>query len=192
MYEWNPTSGAPLEFDWTSMEFDTADPVNFGASRIIWYSNFTPPTAEEVWAWRIYNTSRMAAAPLMPMNFNVVNGVEVISGLVYDLTPMDAYPEIDQAAVQVLLTDFAQIKQTFHWGPLIWVPEIGQKWPHTPYVIMEIIANETVVYEKEITHTKMFRLPAGFKATRFRIRLRSNIHIQSVKMAETGKELAGF
>ena len=68
----------------------------------------------------------------------------------------------------------------------------GEKWPNTPYIIMQLIVNEEVVYEREIPHTKMFRLPAGFKATRFRIRLRSNIHIQSVKLAETGKELSQF
>ena len=192
MYEWNPVSGAALEFDWTSMEFDASDPVNFGASRIIWYSDWTPPTPEETWAWRIYNTSRIAAAPLMPMNFNVTNGVNVIPGLVYDLTVLDPYPEIDQTKVQTYLDNFKQIKQTFHWGPLIWVPAIGAQWPNTPYVVMELIANGQVVYEREVSHTRMFRLPAGFKATRFKIRLRSNINIQSVKVAETGKELAGF
>ena len=192
MYEWNPVSGAPLEFDWTSMEFDASDPVNFGASRIIWYSDWTPPTPEETWAWRVYNTSRIAAAPLMPMNFNATNGVNVIPGLVYDLTPIDAYPEIDQAKVQDHLDNFEQIKQAFHWGPLVWVPAVGAPWPNTPYVVFELIANGEVVYQSQILDTNMFRLPAGFKATRFKIRLRSNINIQSVKVAETGRELAGF
>jgi hypothetical protein len=192
MYEWNPVSGANLEFDWTSMEFDASDPVNFGASRIIWYSNYTPPTPEQTWAWRVFNIARIAAAPLMPMNFNVTNGVNVIPGLTYDLTPIDAYPEIDQVKVQEHLDAFEQIKQAFHWGPLVWTPVIGDKWPNTPYVIMELIANETVVFTEEIGDTNMFRLPAGFKATRFKIRLRSNINIQSVKVAETGRELAGF
>ena len=192
MYEWNPVSGANLEFDWTSMEFDASDPVNFGASRIIWYSDWTPPSEEETWAWRVFNTARIAAAPLMPMNFNAINSVNVIPNLVYDLTPIDAYPDVDQVKVQEYLDNFEQIKQAFHWGPLIWVPEIGSNWPNTPYVVMELIANGQTVYEKEIGHTRMFRLPAGFKATRFRIRLRSNINIQSVKVAETGKELSGF
>ena len=192
MYEWNPVSGAPLEFDWTSMEFDASDPVNFGASRIIWYSDYTPPSPEETWAWRIYNTSRIAAAPLHPMNFAMINGVKEITGLVYDLTVLDAYPEINQTKVQEYLDNFEQIKQTFHWGPLIWVPAIGAKWPNTPYVIMELIANGETVYEQEVSDTQMFRLPSGFKATRFKIRLRSNINIQSVKVAETGRELAGF
>lgn len=192
MYEWNPVSGANLEFDWTSMEFDAADPVNFGASRIIWYSEYTPPSEEETWAWRIFNTSRIAAAPLHPMNFAAINKVRVIDGLTYDLSVLDAYPEIDQAQVQQYLDDFEQIKQTFHWGPLIWVPAIGAKWPNTPFVIMELIANGEVVYTSEISDTQIFRLPSGFKATRFKIRLRSNINIQSVKVAETGRELAGF
>ena len=191
MYEWNPVSGASLEFDWTSMEFDASDPVNFGASRIIWYSNYTPPTEEQTWAWRVYNTSRIAAAPLMPMNFNVTNGVNVIPGLVYDLGIITD-PEVNQVKVQEHLDAFEQIKQAFHWGPLVWTPVIGEKWPNTPYVIMELIANETVVFTQEIINTDMFRLPSGFKATRFKIRLRSNINIQSVKVAETGRELAGF
>ena len=101
-------------------------------------------------------------------------------------------PEVDQVKVQEYLDNFAQIKQAFHWGPLVWVPVIGEAWPNTPYVIMELIANGEVVYQKLIGHDRMFRLPAGFKATRFKIRLRSNIHIQSVKVAETGKELAHF
>ena len=126
------------------------------------------------------------------MNFNVTNGVNVIPGLVYDLTVLDSYPDIDQTKVQTYLDNFEQIKQAFHWGPLVWVPAIGAQWPNTPYVVMELIANNQVVYEREISHTRMFRLPAGFKATRFKIRLRSNINIQSVKVAETGKELAGF
>lgn len=193
MYEWNPVSGAPLEFDWTSMEFDAYDPVNFGACRIIWYSPYVPPTEEEVWAWRIFNEARIAAAPLHPLNFNVLNEVRVISPLTYDLSVLNSYPEIDQTVVQEYLDNFAQIKQTFHWGPLVEILTLpGEKWPNTPYIIMQLIVNEEVVYEREIPHTKMFRLPAGFKATRFRIRLRSNIHIQSVKLAETGKELSQF
>lgn len=191
MFEWNPVSGATLEFDWTSMEFDAADPVNFGASRIIWYSDYTPPTEEETWAWRIFNVSRMAAAPLHPMNFAAINKVNVIPGLTYDLG-LITDPDVNQTKVQEYLDNFEQIKQAFHWGPLVWVPAVGAKWPNTPYVIMELIANGEVVYSQEVGDTNMFRLPSGFKATRFKIRLRSNINIQSVKVAETGRELAGF
>lgn len=195
MYEWNPPSGAPLGFDWTSMEFDIPDPANFGAARIIWYSNYTPPTPEETWARRIYNTARMAEAPLNPFNYHGINTVREESPLTYDYSVLTPYPEIDAAEVQQIITDMeatltkGQIKQPHHWSPLFWVPAIGDNWPNTPYVIMQLIVNETVVYTKEVTHTQMFRLPTGFKGTRFRIRLRSNIHIQSCKIAETGKEL---
>ena len=204
MYEWNPVAGSPLPYDWTSMEFDIPNPANFGASRIIWHAKYTPPTPEETWAWRIYNTARMEEGALNPLNFHAVNMVKIVPWamdgskvlLTYDLTVLDAYPEIDQAAVQAILDAMdatptqGQIKQPFSWSPMIWVPAIGEDWPDTPFVIMELIINETVVYTKEITHTRMFRLPAGFKGTRVKIRLRSNIHIQSCKLAETGKELA--
>lgn len=195
MYEWNPPSGAPLEFDWTSMEFDIPEPANFGAGRIIWYSPYTPPTPEQTWAWRIYNAARIAEAPLNPLNYHGINVVRLESPLTYDYSVLDPYPEIDLVEVQQLIADMeatlteGQIKQPHHWSPLFWVPAIGDNWPNTPYVVMQLLVNETVVYTKEVTHTKMFRLPTGFKGTRFRIRLRSNIHIQSCKIAETGKEL---
>lgn len=194
MYEWNPVAGAPLDTDWTSKEFDVPDPVNFGAARIISYAPYTPPTKEEAWAWYIWNTARHAE-PLHPMNFACINMVKVIDGLAFDYTVLDANPEVDRDKVIELCETYVQMKQAFHWGPDVWVPIYGEPpvfypWPYTPYVIFEVIANETVVYSKEVTHTKMFRLPHGYKATRYRFRLRTNIHIQSVKVAETGKELS--
>lgn len=170
MYEWNPVSGAPLEYDWTSMEFDAADPVNFGAARIIWYSRWTPPTEEETQAFRDFNVARMAVKPLNPFNFHTINVARDVDTPGFETTP--------------------EIKQPFHWSPLIWVPPQGEPWPNTPYVVMELIANEEVVYSQEIIDTDIFRLPSGWKATRFKIRLRSNIPIQSCKVAETGKELS--
>lgn len=170
MYEWNPVSGAPLEYDWTSMEFDAADPVNFGAARIIWYSRWTPPTEEQTQLWRDYNVARMAEKPLNPFNFHALNASRDV-----DTTGFENFPEI---------------KQPFSWSPLIWVPNVGEPWPNTPYVVMELIANEEVVFTQEIDDTGIFRLPSGWKATRFKIRLRSNVPIQSCKVAETGKELA--
>lgn len=194
MYEWNPVAGAPLDTDWTSKEFDVPDPVNFGAARIISYAPYTPPTKEEAWAWYIWNTARHAE-PLHPMNFACINMVKVIDGLAFDYTVLDANPEVDRDKVIELCETYVQMKQAFHWGPDVWVPIYGEPpvfypWPYTPYVIFEVIANETVVYSKEVTHTKMFRLPHGYKSTRYRFRLRTNIHIQSVKVAETGKELS--
>jgi hypothetical protein len=170
LYEWNPLTGIPLEYDWESLEFDGPEPVNFGAARLIWYAPYTPPSAEQTAAWRAWNAARMAAAPLNPMNYSTLNTVR-----------QETVPEFD---------DFVQNKQPFHWSPLIKVPPEGEQWPNTPFVILDVIANDKVVYSKNITHTKMFRLPAGYKATMYRFRLRSNIHIQSLKVAETGQELA--
>lgn len=170
MYEWNPISGEPLGYDWESLEFDIPDPTNFGAGRLIWYAKYTPPTEEQTNEWRGWNTARMAAAPLNPMNYHALNA--------------------PRQEVVVGFDDFPQVKQPFHASPLIVVPDEGAEWPNTPYVILDVIANDRVVYSRNITHTKMFRLPAGYKATMYRFRLRSNIHIQSLKVAETGRELS--
>lgn len=170
MYIWNPVSGEPLGYDWTSKEFDVPDPSNFGAGRIIWYAPYEPPSEEDTIAWRAWNTERIAVAPLNPFNYHAIG-----------VARQETVPNTPT---------LAQIKQPFHGSPLFNVPLPGQPWPNTPYVILDVIVNETVVFSKEVTHTRMFRLPAGFKATRFRFRLRSNINIQSAKFAETGKELA--
>ena len=170
MYEWNPLSGINTRLDWTSLEFDLADPVNMGAARIIWYATWETPTPEQIAAWRLWNIARIEDAPLNPLNFNALNVVRQEDPVGFE--------------------DFIESKQPFHWSPLIWVPPVGEAWPNSPQVIMDLVVDGRVVYTKEVTHTNMFRLPSGFKGTMFKIRIRANVNIKSCKISETGKELS--
>jgi hypothetical protein len=168
LLEWNPPTGANVQYVWESKEFDVAEPKNFGAFRIIYYGD-PVPTAAEIQNWRDYNVLRIAD-PLGPINHNAVGDAR--DGFVPDGT-----------------NDTPEWRQPIGGAVLVPVPEVGQPWPGTDVLSVEFFANDQLVHTKVIDSTDMFRLPSGFKATRWRVRLTGSVKVKSVKIAETGKEL---
>ena len=79
-----------------------------------------------------------------------------------------------------------EAKNTLQAGPLFNTTNLGA----LAEVTFELYANGKLVMIKQVTNDKPFKLPGGFKATRWYFRIRTNVPVLSVKLAETGKELA--
>lgn len=168
LYEWNPPTGSNVQYVWQSKEFDVPEPANFGAFRIIYYGD-PVPTAAQITKWETYNAERIKN-PLGPINWNAVNTAK--------------RPYVDDG-----IDDSPEWNQPIG-GPVLYpVPPSGDPWPGTDTLTAEFFANDKLVHTREITTTSMLRLPTGFKATRWRIRLTGSVKVKSVKMAETGREL---
>jgi len=168
LYEWNPPTGANMNYVWESKEFDVPDPVNFGAFRIIHYGD-PVPTDAQIDKWRAYNALRIVN-PLGPINWNAVGAAK-------------------REYVDDLANDSPEWNQPLG-GPVLYkVPEVGQPWPGTDLLTAEFYANDKLVHTKIIATDGMLRLPSGYKATRWRIRLTGSRKVKSVKIAETGREL---
>lgn len=168
VYEWNPPTGRNVKYVWQSKEFDVPEPKNFGAFRIIFYGDPVPDDAT-IQKWRDYNALRITD-PLGPLNHNALGAAR------------DGY-------VDDLVNDTEEWRQPVG-GPVLYpVPEPGQPWPTQDTLTAEFFANDQLVHTKQITTTDMLRLPSGFKATRWKIRLTGSYKIKSLKMAETGREL---
>jgi hypothetical protein len=169
VFEWNPPTGANVSYVWESKEFDVPEPKNFGAFRIIHYGD-PVPDEEQIAAWRVYNAERIKS-PLSPLAWNAL----AIAKKEYVDDTIDDSPEWNQPV----------------GAPVLYpVPPEGEMWPTADTLLAEFIANDEVVHTKVIQTTDMLRLPSGFKATRWRIRLTGERKVKSLKMAETGKELA--
>lgn len=169
LFEWNPTTGANVQYTWQSKEFDIPDPVNFGAFRIIWYGD-PVPSEEQIQQWRDYNVIR-AQNPLDPINWGPLAAAK-----------REYVPDVDN--------DSPEWNQPIG-GPVLYrVPPVGEPWPGTDTLTAEFFANDRLVHTKVIDNDGTFRLPSGYKATRWRIRLTGSVKVKSVKIAETGKELS--
>lgn len=167
IYEWNPPSGANATYVWESKEFDLPDPKNFGAFRAIFYGDPIPDDAT-IQKWRDYNAIRIQQ-PLGPVNWNTVNEAKKV--------------------VPDGINDTRETRQPIDGPVCIPVPPVGEPWPNADTLQAEFLANDSVVATVDVDNDGMFRLPAGFKATRWRIRLTGEMKVKTVKMAETGKEL---
>ena len=168
LYEWNPPTGSNVQYVWESKEFDIPDPVNFGAFRIIYYGDPVPSDAQ-IQTWRDYNALRIVS-PLDPLNWGPVGAAK--KDYVADNT--NATPEWRQPIAGPVLNP---------------VPAPGDPWPGEDTLTAEFFANDQLVHTKVVATDKMLRLPSGFKATRWRVRLTGSVKIKSVKIAETGYEL---
>lgn len=189
IYKFNPPQGVPLLSEWISKEFDTPKPVNFGAARIIFESEgifIKPDELAEFIAW---NAKRYAAGALAPVNSFAVNGVSLQNPNDGTWPPLE---ETKNATQYGPLFNISRIIAGHQRTPLQWQEEIGAGDVESPTEEVEfsLFANGKLVFLKTVHDTKPFRLPSGYKATRWAFRIRTRVPVLSVKIAETGKELA--
>jgi len=161
--KFNPVTGFSVDYVWRSKEYDTPNPLNFGACRIIYTTNVTAIGPEDIALYKEFNDARFAAGPLNPINFNVLNGVRTYS----------------------LGVTLPENSQPFSKSPLYTIGDTG-----APAALrLRVYANEELVYDEPVTDTLPFRLPTGFRRTRWQVELVGNANVQSFKMAENGLEL---
>lgn len=207
VYNWNPPNGVPSTVDWVCKEFETPSPVNFGAARIIYDTEIAEISEEVVAQYTEWNQSRYDAGPLAPLNFSVTNGVEPLDPGDNTWPPL---PENKNAAhfgplinitqytggydVSVQAEESAEtvIGGSNNTGSIVdGLGTAGSANVDVNSIEFLLYANGRLVFVKNVTNTDPFKLPSGYLATRWSFRIRTSANVLSVKLAETGKELAG-
>jgi len=189
IFRWNPPDGTAYPYQWRSKEFDSPKPVNFGAFRCEWRSGnaLGGTTIDE---YRSFNAARIAY-PLNPINSHVLNGSDFLPE--YGDPPVPGPPPDHKPLVfgwvpkYPIFTTVYPHKMPVAGSPLydIAALELLQTW-----IKVRVFANDELVYSHTLEDTNMYRLPAGYKATRWEIEIEGNAFVKNFKMAETGKELA--
>ena len=180
VYEWNPAHGAPTRYSWTSKEFVTPKPVNFGAVALE-FSSFEGLPEEELDRLREFNEERIKY-PLNPICHHALASVR----------PMSTLPGYSG---KPSVPGVPENKQPFHDSPLYDIDWLGGgsgggSGGYTGDLRFTLYADDVEVASFPVTDHEQYKLPAGYKARRWRFRFDGNVDLKSMKIAETGTELA--
>lgn len=163
--QWNPTDTIPLTYMWMSKVFELPYPVNMGAFRLQYEDVISDGDFVVTFDYIPFNTDRIAF-PLNCLNLHPLNGVEV----------------------EPSMTDSPPIVQ--NKSPIGGSPLYNTGFSTRDKIRVEIWGDGVLRYDKDIDSLSMQRLPSGYKADKWQVRLTSAQNIYSFKMAGTGKELA--
>lgn len=175
VYEWEPPSGTPLYYSWTSKVFDFTRPINFGAMVVKAEGLTIEQNAAQTALLAAYNVARFTADPpdaLNPINFTPLNGKRTTTVSVG--TSPDGIDEITQNKY-----------------PLGGTPLYDTEF----YLSVQTQVNITVYAKGEAILTidadpnRLYRLPSGFKSDRWQFKFVGNSNVYSFAIAETPKEL---
>lgn len=166
VYLWNPVTAQPLSYSWMSKVFETPYPVNMGAYRLQFKDVVTTDDPPAGFFPGDYNADRILTR-LNSYNDHSYNEVRTETGMA------DSPPIIQNRS-----------------------PMGGS--PLHPFIVGQIRSNIRVQifgdgverYDTQISSNSVQRLPSGYKADKWQIRLTSAQNIYSFKMAGTAKELA--
>ena len=168
---WNPANGAGYDYTWRSKVYVVPNPTNLssGIIHVIAESPYSEETLNSVRAW---NAERISLHPLGPVNGNAVNMAYPVLMTTEPPLGLDA-PHTGDPSGQVLfnvsgLSDFGNA-----------------------YVSLTLIADEYTVFNGAVPLNTSFRLPGGYKASRFQVEIRSNVAIRRVLLGSTGLALKG-
>lgn len=191
---WNPATGLSETYTWESKEYVTPDPVNFGALALE-YGEELKISEELLSEYQDYNDFRFPW-PLNPLNWHAINTVRGFEEKTSTENPQDPldHPTIGLTGYTPPKPFRESHRQPFHGSPLY------RTGPYTPIggvtpgavgsVVVSVYADDTLVWEETIVDEEQYRLPAGYKARRWKFKLTGTLDVASLKIAETGKELA--
>lgn len=164
VWELDPIATPLADYEWVSREYVLPRPVNFGAVRILVEPDPREELDEEDIAdLEAYNAAR-AAHPLDALNHHPLGGVAV-----YDDVPAQR----------------PQYRQPLGGSPLYNVAQETERNAGT----IEVFADRRLVLQGSYSADRTLRLPSGFKARTWQVRLLGTAPVYAVKLAETRKEL---
>jgi hypothetical protein len=198
VFDWNPPSGAPIQYRWRSKIISSPKPVNLGAA-LIKYSSATvtvddggvappdpPPGGDRL---QDFNDAIFALKPLAPIGYDLVGklgthakwkstsetlliplrGSAIGRSVLFETNAIADSPSLALSATQ-----------TFTVGSPV-VDVLG----------FTLYADGVLKFTGAITSDTMFRLPSGYKADQWEFELSGNVNVRSLQVAETGKGLVG-
>ena len=185
IFRWNPVDGVAYPYQWRSKEFDSPKPVNFGAFRCEWEEGnvFGGAGLDE---YRSFNAARISY-PLNPINSHALNGSDFVPVYEDNQTDPDGNPLIfGWVPKYAIFTDVYPLKLPAGGSPL-W--DINYLTFLATWIKVRVFANDEKVFEHTLEDNQLYRLPSGYKATRWEIEIEGNAFVKNFKMAETAKGL---
>ena len=175
VFEWEPATGVPLYYEWTSKEFNFTRPVNFGAYMLEAEGETLEQQQADADLFSAYNTARFDADPpaaLNPINFTPLNGKRTTN--------------VDVGTTPEGIDEIQQNKYPIGGGPLYNLAAITSSITTT---FLTVFANGDEILNEQINPGETRRMPSGFKAATWKFRLVGNSNIYSLAIAEVPKEL---
>lgn len=186
LHEWNPKAGYPVPYSWKSKEFIVPKPINLGAVRLYFDDVFADNNLP-VAVMQAYNLARMQWMPprdpstkrsrtipkqmdgwLNPMAATVMGGSRHVK-----LDHYDNVPQIRASIGASSLYDILHRRRDLSIMTLtVWAGCVAEP-----------------IFVQDITTNEMIRMPSGYKEDRWCFMVEGNLELQTIKFAETGKEL---
>ena len=169
LYEWDAEGAPPKTYVWASKEFVAPKHVNFGAARLTFEDGVTSNDVIDP-AQVAYNQLRIQQ-PLNPFGSTMATVGDARVPTVVDATTPENRIPLGGSSLFKIATDVVSTEVTFRI-----------------YAIIDGV--EELKFEVATTESeRLIRLPASFKATRFRFEVEGQRPLQSIKIASTAREL---
>lgn len=173
VYEWDPEAiTQPMTYTWMSKEFEFPKPVNLGAGMVKFDdSNFTIDNTY-ITSLETLNTDILATnKPISAINTTAINGVRpsILATYVSDMTTLNI-----------------QQQGSINGSDLV---DISDYEEFSLVADLTVYADGTNVWENPVSDKVMFRLPDGFRAHTYQIKLISNADTYSIALTETPRSL---
>ena len=152
VYEFDPDSGVPLVQNWWSKEFALPKPMNMGAAKVAFSSDYL----EEAAAAFAQERADTAAA----------NNATIAAGRAKGAINASAINTFDINGSDLLTLTLGE-----------------------PSITFQLLVNGNVVIARQVVNERPFRLPSGYKADSFSVRLIANTQVRSVEVGETMQDL---
>jgi hypothetical protein len=169
----DPPAGVPIEYAWQSKDFDLPKPVSMGAMKIKFDGGSYQIPFALLADYTSFNAQRITM-PLNSLNLAPINGVRTMAGitgpgavLVQIKEPLGGSPLFSMGNLQGVINSVQVTISARESTGQVWVPQFI--W--------------TCVDERT------YRLPAGYKADGWRVKLVANCNVFNIAIAETGAEL---
>ena len=167
----------PLNYTWTSKQFDLPKPVNMGAMRLKFNAGTIAVAPVELALYTAYNAQRIQK-PLNTINGPIINGIRTLQQPGF--TNPAGYsppPEIRNPAGGSELYKMSQLENVTA-GATVFV------------YARDLISSAWIeIFNGLLTSERTYRLPAGIKSDGYYATLIGNTPIYSLAIAETAKEL---
>jgi hypothetical protein len=183
VWNWDPDGAERLQWTWQSKIYQTPEPVNFGAARIMFNTAGEDITDDINAYYGPYNTALFAAAPdVSPVTATYAQrGLNTINGGVLGGSPA-------QAAGLVAGWTEAETRQPLG-GSLMYPLALMSFQNSAIRLQVKINGDENVIFDKVITNERIFRLPTGYKTDLWQFNLIGNTDLYSVQIATTPRSL---
>ena len=174
---WDPVNTTPLEYTWTSKQFDLPKPVNMGALRLKFNSGTIFVSPAQLALYSAYNLQRIQK-PLNTINGAVINGVRTLMQPTFaNPAGYSPIPEIREPIGGSGLFPLASM-ENITAGATVFV------------YCRDLLSSAWInIFQAGIFSEQIYRLPAGVKSDGWYATIIGNSPVYSLAIAETAKEL---